>query len=271
MSLLETIGWRETRRSRRGLRRSRRLASGTYRVCFADYGNTYVGECWNDKATVEQASTSRWPKAPRWPAWMQCLGKEARIAGQPDRRSPVLDVANHSVSIRQKVVGLDACGTGSKSGQTDSSGNYEIGGLRAGTYRVCFDGYNTDFLSECWNDKATVELADGHRRGDRGARVTGKDAVLARAGRISGTVTNSAGDGIPNLYVNVQQKPVGASSWQAITSAPTNGQGIVRVRWLSVAGTYRVCFQTYMDAVPQRVLERRGHRRVGPGHHRRRG
>ena len=212
-------------------------------MCFADYGNTDPGQCWNDKATVQQAVDIPVAEGEHVAGKDAGLAEEARIAGRLTDAAGD-GVANQSVSIRQKVVG-STMWEWVKWGQTDSSGNYEIGGLRAGTYRVCFDGYNTAFLSECWNDKATVEQADDITV-VAGARITGKDAVLARAGRISGRVTNSAGDGIPNLYVNVLRKPAGATSWESFNSFPTNTQGFYEIGGLA-AGTYRVCVYTNMN------------------------
>lgn len=220
------------------------LRAGTYRVCFSDYGNTYVRECWNDKPSVEKADDIPVAEGARVADKDAVLSEEGRISGRLVDVSGA-GVPNLGVAVRQKAVG-SSMWDWVTSGQTDSTGHYELGGLRAGTYRVCFNGYNTDFLTECWNDKATVELAEDIVVAV-GARVTGKDAVLARAGRISGTVTNSQGEGIANLYATVQQKVAGTSSWQGINSVSTNGQGIYEVGGLK-AGTYRVCFQTYMTA-----------------------
>jgi len=63
-----------------------------------------------------------------------------------------------------------------RSGATDAAGQYTIGGLASGTYRVCFDEYNTgNYLRECHNDAPDVDSADDvavtggkhhhHRRG----------------------------------------------------------------------------------------------------------
>lgn len=240
MSYWSEVAWGSTDPA--GAYELKELRPGTYRVCFSDYGSTYLSECWNDKPTVQQADDISLPEGASVTGKDASLSEEARISGRLTDATGA-GVANLSVSIRQKVAG-STMWDWVKAGQTDSSGNYEIGGIRPGTYRVCFGGFNGAFLSECWNDKPTVEQADDIAV-IAGARVTGKDAVLVRAGRISGTVTNSAGEGIPNLYVNVQHKPAGASNWQWLNSVPTSNQGLYEIGGLA-AGTYRVCIQTYM-------------------------
>ena len=136
-----------------------------------------------------RASTSPSPKGARVAGIDAVLSRESRIAGRLTDASGAA-IPNHSVSVRQKS-GATGMWNWVRNGQTDSAGNYDIGGLQAGTYRVCFEGYNTEFLSECWDDKATVELAKDVVVPTEGTRLGGVNAVLARGGRISGTVTNS--------------------------------------------------------------------------------
>ena len=151
MSYWSTVGSAQTESD--GTYEVRRLRAGTYRVCFSDYGNTYVGECWNDKPTVQQAQDVQVAEGGVVGGLDAVLATEARISGTLTDASGAV-VPNLNVSIRQKVAGSSSWDL-VRNGQTDSSGRYEIGGLRAGTYRVCFDAYGTDFLSECWNDKPT--------------------------------------------------------------------------------------------------------------------
>lgn len=93
---------------------------------------------------------------------------------------------------------------------TDSGGNYLVGGLPAGTYRVCFDAGSTG--APALGDPGYVSVCDGGQAWNGGApagdTVTVTDgtstplpAVLERAGGISG-LANSA-DGSPLTDVTV--------------------------------------------------------------------
>ncbi|MBL0746870.1 carboxypeptidase regulatory-like domain-containing protein [Nocardioides baculatus] len=219
------------------------LRTGTYRVCFYDsYGNTYVNECWNDAPTVQQALDIPVGEGERVGDINAVLATEARISGTV-KDSDGVAIPNLSVSIRQKSPGDTYWGY-VRSGQTDSSGTYEIGGLRAGTYRVCFESYGSNFLGECWNDKPTADLAQDVVV-TAGERVTGKDAVLARAGHITGRLTDLAGTGLSGISVSVQEKTADSMMpWRYVSSATSDGSGNYDVGNLP-AGTYRVCFQTW--------------------------
>jgi hypothetical protein len=43
---------------------------------------------------------------------------------------------------------------------TDGSGDYDLGGLPAGTYRIGFGDYDGAHVAEYWDDSVTVEGAD---------------------------------------------------------------------------------------------------------------
>lgn len=93
-------------------------------------------------------------------------------------------------------------------GWTDEFGAYSIGGLAAGEYYVRFSG-NDQYLAEWYDDAPAPDTSYPPADADAvtvvgGESTTGIDAVLATAGRISGTVT--AGDpaeGLWDSYVNV--------------------------------------------------------------------
>ncbi len=76
---------------------------------------------------------------------------------------------------------------------TNASGEYSIGGLESGSYKVEFNGWESglNYITEYYNDKATFEKAQlVNVLGE--AVVSGIDAALAEGGRITGTVTDEA-------------------------------------------------------------------------------
>lgn len=242
MSMWVDAGWSRTDAD--GRYEVGQLRSGTYRVCFSDFGSLYVSQCWNDKPDVQSAVDIPVSAGARVTGIDATLAPEARIAGVV-RDASGTGIANVVVTVRSKANGSNTWTYG-RDGQTDSAGRYEVGGLRAGTYRVCFEGYNTAFIGECWNDKATVELAEDIAV-TAGARVTGKDAVLTRGARISGTVRDTAGDPVASLNVSLRQKPVGSSTWTYVNGTQTDGQGGYQFGNLR-AGTYRVCFDSFQSS-----------------------
>ena len=86
---------------------------------------------------------------------------------------------------------------------SDANGDYDVGGLAAGTYRVgFFDGRSPqEFLAEFWNDKPDVDAADNVPVSEGETR-TDIDAALARAGKITGRVTDSEGAPITQFGVH---------------------------------------------------------------------
>jgi M6 family metalloprotease-like protein/uncharacterized repeat protein (TIGR02543 family) len=83
---------------------------------------------------------------------------------------------------------------------TDSSGDYIIGGLSTGDYKVCFDTRMASGMLavEWYNDKDSLGAADLVSVA-AGSTTSGIDAVLAEGGGIEGRVTNSAGAGIASV------------------------------------------------------------------------
>ncbi|WP_415839221.1 carboxypeptidase regulatory-like domain-containing protein, partial [Nocardioides zeicaulis] len=220
----------------------RGLRPGRYRACFSAPGSTYVSECWNDRATVEQGLDILVADGAAVEGIDPVLARASRVAGRvvDAAGDPVADLR---VSVRRKNT-EQGWWAEQAWGYTDADGAYDIGGLGVGTFRVCFDAWTTDFLSECWDDVPTAELARDVVVDAEGSRVGAVDATLARSSRIGGLVSSSAGAPVPNLYVVLQQKPAGATVWQYVTSSSTNGAG--RYEFTSLrAGTYRVCVQTF--------------------------
>lgn len=124
--------------------------------------------------------------------------------------------------------------------QTDGSGNYSIGGLAAGDYKICFDpshaqGPSTGgYTAQCYDNKPDFDSADPVTVGESGT-VTA-NAVLKAGSAITGRVTGPDGTGLSFAYVYATQVDTG----QQVT-ATTDTDGSYLVPGLA-AGTYDVCF-----------------------------
>lgn len=139
--------------------------------------------------------------------------------------------------------------------ETDSEGRYQVA-LPAGDYKVrfdeCFSYYYEaeprNYLPEWYDDKLDFDSADRVAVNDL-AETSGVDAVLARAGSISGTVATETGQPPGGLCIFASSDtPAGYSSG----SARTQPDGSYRIRGL-LAGSHRVLFSD-CEASPRRYV-----------------
>jgi hypothetical protein len=73
---------------------------------------------------------------------------------------------------------------------TDANGDYSLGGLGAGDYRLKFNDPNDAYLTEYYNGKSTLDTADTINV-TAATTVSGKNAVLGAASFVEGTITDS--------------------------------------------------------------------------------
>ncbi len=98
-----------------------------------------------------------------------------------------------------KVMVYSSGGSLFTSNDTDSNGDYVIGGLSAGDYKLDFDTrYASGMYAIEWYDDQD-SLATGDLVSVTAGSTTTIDAVLAEGGGIEGRVTNSAGAGIVSV------------------------------------------------------------------------
>jgi hypothetical protein len=131
-------------------------------------------------------------------------------------------------------------------GSTDASGSYSIGGLAAGTYRVEFRDLENNYTRESYADAEDLDLGvDILVAADQ--TVSGINASLAKASRITGTVTGP--DGITPLgqgkgvQVYRWNNKLGGY-WESVSSGSTDASGSYSIDGLA-AGTYRVEFSDW--------------------------
>jgi hypothetical protein len=136
------------------------------------------------------------------------------------------------------VMAYNSQGSWLGQGSTNASGLYTTSGLPAGTYRLEFDPeYSTaqDYLGEYYNDKSTLAAADPVELTVPGLTVV--NAVLARGGAISGTVTSSLmGAPLEGVTVTILE-----DSGNEVTRTNTDANGLYLARGLPT-GVYHVHF-----------------------------
>jgi len=122
---------------------------------------------------------------------------------------------------------------------TDSNGDYIVGGLNTGSYKIWYwpaIASGTHAL-EWYDDKDSLATADSVSV-TAGSTTSGIDAVLANGGSIAGTVTNVLAEALPDVYVLIYN-----ASGSNVASDFTDSNGNYEVRGLKV-GSYTVKFDT---------------------------
>jgi protocatechuate 3,4-dioxygenase beta subunit/subtilase family serine protease len=201
------------------------LASGTYKVGFDGVQAGYVEEWHNDKPSYESADPVE-IVAPAETTVDAVLVRGGSIAGR------ITDTDGTPVEGAW-VSAYDEAFSGRGSALTNTSGEYTVGGLAGGTYKVQVSAYGTGYISEWYADKQDFDSADALVVVV--TETTSMNAVLARGGAIAGVVTDAGGNPIHHAWVVVYGD---GGSW----ADTTDSVGAYRVSGLP-DGNYRVRFQ----------------------------
>ncbi|MDR7252063.1 protocatechuate 3,4-dioxygenase beta subunit [Nocardioides sp. BE266] len=115
---------------------------------------------------------------------------------------------------------------------TDATGNYRIEGVAPGSYRVQFTDPVGEYLSEWFNDKATLATSDPVDVGVDGivqvsaALANDPDAAIDPATvDVSGTITDSSGAKVIGAEVTAYDTPADADKPDYVESVRTNRAG----------------------------------------------
>jgi hypothetical protein len=226
---LASGGWFSTQTNFNGEYMTAALPTGSYKVEFSgSFGNAfYLTQYYSGKSSLSAAD----PVAVELDkthehidATMLELG---RIRGKvTDTRGTPLE------GIQVIAIGADG---GQRSGGTNQSGEYSIEGLPTGSYKVEFT--SSSYLTQYYNGKASLSEADPVSVVVEG-RTVGIDATMHESGRLSGKVTDTHGNALPNVFVTVLD-----SSGNFVASGGVNSSGEYTIGGLP-AGSYKVEFQS---------------------------
>jgi hypothetical protein len=231
------------------------LAAGTDHVCFDAAGVTggssttgYFSQCYNGVSWDAVAADSGPATGVAVIVGTTVTGINASLVGAGAISGKVTDAgANGLAGV---VVDVDTSGGGYVATTTTSgSGNFTVGGLTAGTHRVCFDASSatggtstTGYFDQCYNGITWDGHQDEVLAGATAVAVTagtttsGVNATLAAEGAISGTVNDTTAHHLTSVHVHVFNN-VGTQ----VATGSTNSNGTYTVGGLT-AGTYYVCF-----------------------------
>ncbi len=213
---------------------------GTYRLCFADRAGQYYSECWEDIETVEDADD------------IVIHGASSTELVFPSlARVGTGSVAGKVVGPQGPVQGLgaeirlynDGGGINYTNGApADAQGNFRIENVPAGTYVLYYSG-NEQLGAEFSRDANYVAQAAAIIV--EGGEVTSvPDALLDHRPRLSGTIRNSAGKGLPGIYVRVTVHASGGDS-TFLTKTASDGSFALNV----AEGSAQFCYYDYDNRV----------------------
>ena len=214
------------------------LPSGSYKVQFGSPGPQFAGEYWNDKPIWSAADTLVLDTS----GGPVHGGIDAQLADSATIQGTVTDAS--STPLSGICVDADTPNTsggwdGITGTQTLSDGTYALGGLPSIDVRIQFrDCTGGPYLSQWYssqsdfNSSTPIVLTPGAVR-------SGIDAQLGTGTSVSGTVTDSGGNPIPNVGVSVNP-PTGSG---ASAYAQTDPSGHYTTNALP-PGSYVVQFQS---------------------------
>jgi hypothetical protein len=221
------------------------LAPGAYRVEFNDPSGTYLREAYDD-------ATAFWDGDDIEVPWMTSVGGIDASLDLPSAIEGRVTTSDGTTPLE----GIEAVAykwnteweywEWMSSSYTDSSGNYDIGGLAAGTYRVQFNDWSNVYVDEIYDGVQSTSPWDGGTdiALPPGTELTGIDATLELPSAIEGRVTAAAG-GAPLEGIEVSayrwNEGDGGRSTYSFASSETDADGRYSLGGLP-AGTYRVEF-----------------------------
>jgi PKD repeat protein/lysophospholipase L1-like esterase len=212
-----------------------RLPAAEYRIEFFPTfisSQNYLLQYYNDKATSAEADLVSVTPGNTTSEINAALHPGGQLAGT------VTDAAT-----KAGVEGIQVCAFESsgeffdRCTETNSSGEYDVIGLPSGSYTVSFSSSLGEYASQYYNGKSQ-QLEATPVAVAAGSTTASINAALARAGEISGTVTNAATHAPVG---EVQVCALQATSGSFVRCANSNGSGEYRIAPLA-AGEYKVEF-----------------------------
>ena len=186
------------------------LPTGTYRVGFRDSSGAMAFEYYDNATAVDAATDVPVTAGSTTPDIDAALVNAGHIAGTVTAEAGGAQLAGVWVS----VYAPSGAGWAEIGGtETGADGTYDVSGLASGSYRIGFSDYSDTYVSEYYEDAASVGTATDVPV-IAGSTTPDIDAALSTPGHIAGTVTAEVG-GAPlgDVFVSIYRLYVeGATS-----------------------------------------------------------
>ena len=211
------------------------LPSGDYRLAFDDDSGDATSEFYDDVQSFNDAETVAVVEGA--PVEIDAdLAPASHVTGTVtggDLTESTVYVTAYQEVIEDEYTSWERVATTN----TDGLGEYDLGGLPAGTYRIGFEPEDNAFATEFYDDVSSVRLAEDLVL-DASTPAAGIDAVLDPAGSITGAMTDDEGE--PTVG-HVSAFNVDGPEWEYVANAGTGLAGSYRLEGLR-AGSYLVVF-----------------------------
>ncbi|WP_223622729.1 collagen binding domain-containing protein [Microbacterium sp. EST19A] len=224
-------GWGSTTTDAAGGYTLTGLAADSYVVTFMPDGTDLKREYWENTFDYSRATAiviADGTAVTAVDAALEVGGGISGVVTREDDGTALPDVTVSALDANNEIVG---------STETDAAGEYDLGGLPAGSYRVRFGSPDAALLSQYWKNEYSWSFATSVDVVEQ-QTVAGVDAALVVAGFISGTVTRAV-DQQP-LFSMVSIYEVDGRFDIEFNYTDSNGQYRVGVP----AGTYKVLFRS---------------------------
>lgn len=220
------------------------LPADSYKLEFVDFDGSHLGEYWDDQASLLDAAVVEVAAGATTSGRDAVLALAARIAGTVTGPggTPLSRVA---VSAYRYAAADDGYWEFTRHAITGDDGTYEIQGLPSGTYRISFEDFDGNHVSEYWDDAVGLDDATDIPL-TAGSTASGKDAELGVAGHVTGTVTGTAGP-LEEVEVSALRHDPVTDEWLYAGAYVTESEGTYDIGGLPT-GTYRIRFRDIRDA-----------------------
>jgi len=145
-----------------------------------------------------------------------------------------------------------------QSAYTDTNGNYTIGGLPSGSYKVYFRPTSGNYLAEWYDDKSVFDSATPVSV-TAGTTTSNINAILSPGGIITGNVVDTAGLPVKSATVYAYDATVQTS----VASTSTDTQGSYSIQGLPT-GAYKVYFKPSTNHLPEWYSDKNSYQDASP-------
>jgi len=212
------------------------LGAGNYVVRFSDPAGNYLEQFYNQASSFFTASNifvSILGEVSGINAFMDAVSSISGTVSAPEGGTPLENI--YVTAFRLNGFDWEEAGDA----LSDSNGDYAIGGLSPGNYRVKFTDWAGNYLSEWYDNQPSLDAADDVAV-PLSSAVNNINAELGLASKITGTVIDSSSlDPIENVSVTAYRWNGDYFEYTSISS--TDSEGSYVISGLE-SGTYRVEF-----------------------------